>query len=82
VQHISPPACIVVLMMLPGPYDLQEQSLEQLADLRVWQLERVEKVTAELRGRVREQYLQGVTIKALAKKAGVTRRTIYAWLSE
>jgi len=69
-------------MMIPGPYDLADQTLEQLADLRVWQLERVEKVTAELRSRVREQYLQGVTIKALAKKAGVTRRTIYAWLSE
>lgn len=69
-------------MMLTGTYDLQEHSLEQLADLRVWQLERVEKVTAALRSRVREQYLQGVTIKALAKKAGVTRRTIYAWLSE
>ena len=63
-------------MMIPGAYDLQEQSLEQVADLRVWQLERVEKVTAELRSRVREQYLQGVTIKGLAKKAGVTRRTI------
>jgi transposase-like protein len=69
-------------MMIPGNYDLKDQTLEQLADLRVWQLARVEKVTAELRERVREQYLQGVTIKALAKKAGVTRRTIYAWLSE
>ena len=69
-------------MMIPGNYDLADKTLEQLADLRVWQLERVEKVTAELRSRVREQYLQGVTIKALAKKAGVTRRTIYAWLSE
>lgn len=69
-------------MMIPANYDLADQTLEQLADLRVWQLERVEKVTAELRSRVREQYLQGVTIKALAKKAGVTRRTIYAWLSE
>ena len=68
--------------MIPGNYDLHEQSLEQLADLRVWQLERVEKVTAELRTAVREEYQQGATIKALAKKAGVTRRTIYAWLSE
>ena len=68
--------------MIPGNYDLADQTLEQLADLRVWQLERVEKVTAELRSRVREQYLQGANIKTLAKKAGVTRRTIYAWLSE
>ena len=69
-------------MMIPGNYDLADQTLEQLADLRAWQLARVEKVTAELRSRVREQYLQGVSIKTLAKKAGVTRRTIYAWLSE
>ena len=68
--------------MIPGNYDLADQTLEQLADLRAWQLARVEKVTAELRSRVREQYLQGVSIKTLAKKAGVTRRTIYAWLSE
>ena len=69
-------------MMIPGAYDLADQTLEQLADLRAWQLARVEKVTAELRSRVREQYLQGVSIKTLAKKAGVTRRTVYAWLSE
>ena len=69
-------------MMILGNYDLADQTLEQLADLRAWQLARVEKVTAELRSRVREQYLQGVSIKTLAKKAGVTRRTVYAWLSE
>jgi hypothetical protein len=69
-------------MMIPGNYDLKEQSLEQLADLRAFQLERVEKVTAELRSRVREQYRQGTKINTLAKKAGVTRRTVYAWLSE
>ena len=69
-------------MMIPGNYDLKDQTLEQLADLRVWQLARVEKVTAELRERVREAYLAGTTIKTLAKKAGVTRRTIYSWLSE
>lgn len=68
--------------MIPGNYDLADQTLEQIADLRAWQLARVEKVTAELRSRVREQYLQGVSIKTLAKKAGVTRRTVYAWLSE
>jgi hypothetical protein len=69
-------------MMIPGNYDLADQTIEQLADLRAWQLARVEKVTAELRSRVRDQYREGVTIKALSKKTGVTRRTIYAWLSE
>jgi DNA invertase Pin-like site-specific DNA recombinase len=69
-------------MMIPGNYDLADQTLEQLADLRAWQLARVEKVTTELRSRVRDQYREGVKLSTLAKKAGVTRRTVYAWLSE
>lgn len=69
-------------MMIPGSYDLQEKSLQQLADLRIWQLERLERVTSELRAKVREEYREGANIKQLAKKAGVTRRTIYAWLEE
>jgi len=82
VQHISVSACIVVLMIIPGNYDLADQTLEQLADLRAWQLVRVEKVTAELRSRVRDQYREGTKLSTLAKKAGVTRRTVYSWLSE
>jgi transposase-like protein len=69
-------------MMIPGTYDLQEKNLQQLADLRVWQLERLERVTNELRSKVRDEYREGANIKQLAKKAGVTRRTIYAWLEE
>lgn len=61
-------------------YDLEELRLDQLADLRDWQLERLEKVTGELRKRVHSQYQEGANIKALAKKAGVTRHTIYKWL--
>jgi transposase len=63
-------------------YDLDSLKLDQLADLREWQLERLEKVTRELRKRVQSEYAQGVNIKALAKKAGVTRRTVYAWLEQ
>ncbi len=69
-------------MMIPVSYDLQEQNLQQLADLREWQLERLAKVTNSLCERVREDYEAGTNIKQLAKKAGVTRRTIYAWLGE
>jgi hypothetical protein len=69
-------------MMNPGSYDLEDMSLPQLADLREWQLQRLEKVTYRLRERVREDYEAGTNIKQLAKKAGVTRRTIYAWLGE
>jgi hypothetical protein len=68
--------------MTPGPYDLEELSLGQLADLREWQLERLEKVTTALRSRVQAEYSEGVSVKALSKKAGVTRRTVYAWLQQ
>jgi hypothetical protein len=68
--------------MMPGPYDLKELTLAQLADLREWQLERLEKVTTALRSRVRAEYAQGVGVKSLAKQAGVTRRTVYAWLEQ
>lgn len=68
------------MMMNPGGYDLESMTLEQLADLREWQLERLEKVTAELRARVKQAYEEGMNIKTIAKKAGVTRRTIYSWL--
>ena len=69
-------------MMHPSSYDLQDMTLPQLADLREWQLERLAKVTDSLRERVQEDYEAGTNIKQLAKKAGVTRRTIYAWLGE
>jgi len=59
-------------MMNPGNYDLDSMSLQQLADLREWQLERLEKVTTALRGRVQTEYEDTANIKALAKKAGVT----------
>ena len=69
-------------MMHPSTYDLEDMTLPQLADLREWQLERLAKVTVSLRERVKEDYEAGTNIKQLAKKSGVTRRTIYAWLGE
>ena len=57
-------------------------TLGQLGDLRAWQLERLERVSQALRARVRSEYTEGDNIKALAKKLGVTRATVYAWLSE
>jgi len=79
VQDIPASACIVMPMM-SGNYDLDTMTLQQLADLREWQLERLEKVTTALRARVQTEYEATANVKALAKKAGVTRRTIYAWL--
>jgi hypothetical protein len=72
--------CIIVNMEDFKTYD--EMSIGQLGDLRAWQLERLERVSQALRARVRAEYKQGDNIKALAKKLGVTRATIYAWLAE
>ena len=62
--------------------DYDRMKIEQLADLRAWQLERLERVSQALRARVRAEYTPGQNVKALAKKLGVTRATVYAWLAE
>ena len=58
----------------------EELNLEQLADLRAWQLERLELVSQALRNRVRAEYKPGDNIKRLAKRIGVTRATVYSWV--
>lgn len=62
--------------------DLADLSLQQLADLRDWQLTRVEIVTEVLRERVKEQADEGTPITLLCRQAGVTRKTIYHWLEQ
>jgi transposase-like protein len=62
--------------------DYDQMNIQQLADLRAWQLERLERVSQALRARVRAEYTPGQNVKALAKKLGVTRATVYAWFSE
>jgi len=57
-------------------------TIEQLADIRAWQLERLERVSQAIRARVRAEHTEGDNITAMAKKLGVTRATVYAWLSE
>ena len=63
-----------------GNYD--ELSVEQLGDLRAWQLQRLERDTHALRARLRAEHTRGDNIRHLAKKLGVTRATIYSWLAE
>jgi len=70
-----------VSMMRTDSYDISDLSTEQLADLRAWQTERLETVTTEIRRRVEADYQDNKNIMALAKKAGVTRRTVYAWVN-
>jgi len=69
-------------MMNPGSYDIKTMTIAQLCDLREWQLERLDRVTAELKQQVRAQAEQGKNVSNLAKEANVTRRTIYAWLEQ
>jgi hypothetical protein len=63
-------------------YDYSEMSLERLADTRAWQLARLEQIQEALKEKVRIQHNAGDSIMLLAKKSGVTRPTLYAWLSE
>ena len=67
---------------MENSYDYEAMSIEQLADLRAWQLQRLEQVSSALRRKLRADYTDGDNIKALAKKIGVTRATIYSWLAE
>ena len=69
-------------MISTDSYNIQEMSTKQLADLRAWQTERLEAVTSELRSRVEAEYQDNKNIMSIAKKAGVTRRTVYAWVKE
>jgi hypothetical protein len=71
-----------MIVSMENSYDYDDMSLGQLADLRAWQLERLERVSQALRARVRAEHTEGDNIKQLAKKLGVTRATVYAWLAE
>jgi len=55
-------------------------SLDMVADMRDWELSRLQIVTEVLRDKVREEYANGIGVTDLAKKAGVTRRTIHQWI--
>jgi transposase-like protein len=61
-------------------HNYDEMSVEQLATIRDYGLERLQKVTEAMKTRIREEYAQGVSVKRLARSAGVTRRTIYLWV--
>jgi transcriptional regulator GlxA family with amidase domain len=61
-------------------HNYDEMSVEQLATIRDYGLERLQKVTEAMKTRIREEYEQGVSVKRLARSAGVTRRTIYLWV--
>jgi len=57
-------------------------TLDTVAQRRQFALERVEQLTGELIQFVRDEAANGVTEVDLAKRAGVTRRTIRNWLGK
>lgn len=62
--------------------DEGHETLDTIAQRRTWALERSEQLTGELVRAVRDEASQGVTEVELAKRAGVQRRTIRAWLGK
>ena len=60
--------------------DTNFQTFELVADRRQLLLERLAVETDLLAEKVREEYAKGEPIKKLARRAGVSRPTIYAWL--
>ena len=77
-QHNTPKLCTLLNMTYYN--DLEQKSIEQLVDLRAWQQERQDLITAELRRRVITEFHATPNIVKLAKRANVTRNTIWAWL--
>jgi hypothetical protein len=62
--------------------DYEMMSVEQLATIREDVLTRLSIVTGALKKTVKDEHTKGTDIKKISKKAGVTRRTVYAWLAE
>jgi DNA-binding transcriptional ArsR family regulator len=60
--------------------DTDFQTLDLVADRRDLLLERLAIETDLLAEKVREEYAKGEPIKKLARRAGVSRPTVYAWL--
>ena len=56
------------------------QTLEVVAERRQWRLDQLEQTTELLALMVREAYAEGVEISDLAKRAQVSRPTIYRWI--
>jgi len=62
--------------------DEGRDTLETTAQRRQFTLERLDKTTRELQQHVRDERAAGASIDSLAKRAGVTRATIYSWLEK
>ena len=59
--------------------DETRDTLDTISQRRQLALERLDKITDELRFFVRNEREAGKSIDSIAKRAGVTRATIYSW---
>lgn len=60
--------------------DSGKLTLDIIAERRRWQLEQLEKNTELLAEYVRDEHANGEEISSLAKRAGVSRPTVYRWI--
>lgn len=56
------------------------ETLETVAERRAWRLDQLEQTTELLAVMVRDAYTEGMEITELAKRARVSRPTIYRWI--
>ncbi|AUV61438.1 HTH protein [Pontimonas phage phiPsal1] len=62
--------------------DEGHETLDTISQRRIWSIERTEQLTGELIRAVYDEAAKGVTEVELARRAGVTRRTIRNWLGK
>lgn len=67
--------------MIPSA-EITDVSLDVAADQRQWRLEQLEKQTRQIAQLVREEHAKGEPVQRLARRAKVTRATIYSWLRD
>ena len=60
--------------------DDRGETLETVAERRAWRLDQLEQTTELLAIMVRDAYVEGMEITELAKRARVSRPTIYRWI--
>jgi DNA invertase Pin-like site-specific DNA recombinase len=70
-------------MVLDMDYtEYETMPLEQLAAIREHALDRVNTVTEAMKIRAKAEHVDGVPVKTIARKAYVSRQTVYTWLAE
>ena len=72
-------------MLDMGTFDYHsydQMPLDQLAHIRNDGMKRVDQVTEVIKQKVIEERDNGTPITKIAKTAGVTRPTVYSWISE